>query len=427
MNRSAAARLRAVTIPLAIGVLLAGVLVALATPAQASTIVVDTFDDTWSPPDPDNCNGGAGPCTLRDAIEAANHETGHTTIELPEGTYTLDASAEYGALRVHEDLTIVGLGDGATIEQPADTRILTVWSAALTIDNLTLTGGDVSGAEYPENVGGAILLASVSPNGTPSPPSLEVVNSTFAGNTAASGGAIGAVEGRLDLGAVTISGSTFTGNSAVAGSAVYLNANDADGIDIVNSTFSGNTATSREIPWAAIYAGTFNADLVITNSTIADNAGGGVFTDEVTEVTVRNTILAGNTGSDGATPANCTGFGIVTSQGHNVVDDDTCGFAEDGDQAETDPQLEPLGDNGGPTATHAIGEGSPAYEGGDTDLCPATDQRGEARKLPETCDVGAFEFVPVVEEPEDEPEEEPEEIDEAEPAEPVEDEPDYTG
>ncbi len=52
-----------------------------------------------------------------------------------------------------------------------------------------------------------------------------------------------------------------------------------------------------------------------------------------------------------------------------------------------DPLLEPLGDNGGPTPTMALGAGSPAL--GAATGCPSTDQRGESRTDP--CASGAYE------------------------------------
>jgi hypothetical protein len=52
-----------------------------------------------------------------------------------------------------------------------------------------------------------------------------------------------------------------------------------------------------------------------------------------------------------------------------------------------DPLLGPLMDNGGPTKTMAPGAGSPAIGKGTS--CPATDQRGNARKEP--CTLGAYE------------------------------------
>jgi predicted outer membrane repeat protein len=62
-----------------------------------------------------------------------------------------------------------------------------------------------------------------------------VTNSTFTGNSAASGGAVACPS---TGGNVTITGSTFTGNSAVDGGAVA-----APNVTIGTSTFTGNTAT----------------------------------------------------------------------------------------------------------------------------------------------------------------------------------------
>jgi hypothetical protein len=55
-----------------------------------------------------------------------------------------------------------------------------------------------------------------------------------------------------------------------------------------------------------------------------------------------------------------------------------------------DPLLGDLADNGGPTETMALPEGSPALDAGHG--CPETDQRGEPR--PDPCDLGAYEREP---------------------------------
>jgi hypothetical protein len=62
-----------------------------------------------------------------------------------------------------------------------------------------------------------------------------------------------------------------------------------------------------------------------------------------------------------------------------------------GDQPSTDPLVGPLADNGGPTLTHALLEGSPAIDAGDDSVCPAVDQRGIARPQGAACDVGSYE------------------------------------
>ena len=98
-------------------------------------------------------------------------------------------------------------------------------------------------------------------------------------------------------------------------------------------------------------------------------------------MTVRNSIIAGNTGSQ------CSG---ITSLGHNVFSDDSCGHSGPGDMPSTDPMLGPLANNGGPTPTHALLAGSPAIDAGDSTGCPTSDQRGYSRSG--VCDMGAFEF-----------------------------------
>jgi parallel beta-helix repeat protein len=93
----------------------------------------------------------------------------------------------------------------------------------------------------------------------------------------------------------------------------------------------------------------------------------------------------------------------VTSGGFNVVDvvdDFSCNFNAMGDHVRTslgglDPLLEPLGENGGPTQTHALrpstlGRGNPAINGAAN--CAATDQRRLPRPALAGCDVGAYEF-----------------------------------
>jgi hypothetical protein len=59
-----------------------------------------------------------------------------------------------------------------------------------------------------------------------------------------------------------------------------------------------------------------------------------------------------------------------------------------------DPELQPLADNGGPTATHAILTGTPAVDTGSNPGDLAYDQRGcpNARVAGAAADIGAFEL-----------------------------------
>jgi hypothetical protein len=118
-------------------------------------------------------------------------------------------------------------------------------------------------------------------------------------------------------------------------------------------------------------------------------------------VILRNTVVAGNSDTADENYPDCTGS--ITSQGHNIIGNNTgCSFTPTtGDKVGTaaapiDANLGLLADNGGPTLTHALFPGSPAIDAGDPALpgsggtaCAATDQRG----APRNCDIGAYELV----------------------------------
>ena len=133
----------------------------------------------------------------------------------------------------------------------------------------------------------------------------------------------------------------------------------------------------------------------ITNSTIAQNAGGGLYLDTPRSFTIKNTILAGNL-VDALGKANYVQgtHGPITSLGHNLSSDASAAtvFAAAGDLNNVDAKLGPLADNGGPTFTRALLAGSPAINAGDPAGAPATDQRGFPRVQGATIDIGAYEF-----------------------------------
>jgi hypothetical protein len=93
-------------------------------------------------------------------------------------------------------------------------------------------------------------------------------------------------------------------------------------------------------------------------------------------------------------------FGAVSSQGHNLIGDGTggSGFADTdfvGTSSDPiDPQLEPLGDYGGPTQTMRPLPTSPAVDSGDNTSAPDTDQRGFDRIVNGIIDIGAVELQP---------------------------------
>ncbi|HLE27038.1 MAG TPA: choice-of-anchor Q domain-containing protein, partial [Anaerolineales bacterium] len=140
--------------------------------------------------------------------------------------------------------------------------------------------------------------------------------------------------------------------------------------------------------------------------------GGGIRRASGT-VTVKNTLMAGNTdASSGTKHPDCSG--TFTTQGYNLIGINTgcSGFTNgvNGDQVGTsgsplNPQLGPLSNNGGATLTHAlltpspaIDKGNPATPGSGGNACAATDQRGYARPVDgdnngsALCDTGGYEL-----------------------------------
>lgn len=171
-------------------------------------------------------------------------------------------------------------------------------------------------------------------------------------------------------------------------------------LDVVNSTLSGNQ-TGAGGDGGGVYVTDFPdpALFSLDSSTIAANVatdgdGGGIYSgaDGASEVTYRNTIVAGN---QAAGPDDCAfPFGMLTSNGHNLVGAST-GCPTD-DDVTVDPMtvftvvLEELADNGGSTATHDLQPDSPARDAGS---CAGltTDQRGFPRPAGPDCDIGAVE------------------------------------
>jgi hypothetical protein len=221
--------------------------------------------------------------------------------------------------------------------------------------------------------------------------SFFIIESVVSGNLASGNGGGLAVMNDVP-GTVTIANSTISGNQAVEGGGIY---SDSPGlVRFENSTISSNTATSG--------AGVAKADdgaVSFINSTVASNSatgtGGGI---KVTggSIILNHTIVADNN-SVGSGP-NISGGG-VTSQGNNLIENSTGTSITPvaGDQFGTagspiDAVLGPLQWNGGPTRTHNLNSGSPAINGGVTNVPFQLDQRLLERLVADAVrDIGAVE------------------------------------
>jgi hypothetical protein len=121
----------------------------------------------------------------------------------------------------------------------------------------------------------------------------------------------------------------------------------------------------------------------MAGNTHTSESGGAVTAFGVDHFVLQNTIIQDDNQS-------CAASGFL-SLGGNIDSDDTCNLIEPSDKPGSNPLLGPLADNGGPTQTHALLEGSPAIDAGENAGCPAEDQRGVARPLGNGCDMGAYE------------------------------------
>jgi predicted outer membrane repeat protein len=277
--------------------------------------------------------------------------------------------------------------------------------------NLTAFPGGFTGCGFSQNnAGGDGGGAYIGESNT----TWSATECLFSDNTATlNGGGIRA----LSKGA--LHGCTLSGNeSGQDGGGASLTSSSSWAFDLWSLTISGNRAAhhgggiylSQATPVYSLWYATVTAN---TADADGDGAGegGGIFS-ATAGTQVKGSIIAHNfVGTSGLGTADCAPLtspasywfdysvvgvatGCLNAVGYCPPSQDNC-FGTSA--APVDPLLEPLGEYGGLTPTHALRHGSPAIDR--VIPCALTDQRGLPRQFDgdgdgiPVCDSGATEFI----------------------------------
>jgi hypothetical protein len=188
-----------------------------------------------------------------------------------------------------------------------------------------------------------------------------------------------------------LANSTFSGNTTGAHAARLFLGGGTDAT-VTACTFAGNTTPDNA---GALWAGNGRVD--VHHCTFADNTADyapAIFKGADGEVTLTGVVLTGNGTANEFSALACHetfGDGGGNIQWPDIKNNGSADTPCAESVRFADPLVEPLADHGGPTATMALLEGSPAI-GQVTAGCPSYDQRGEPRGEP--CASGAYEPQP---------------------------------
>ncbi len=354
----------------------------------------------------------SGSCSLRSAIQTANTNTNtggcsrngslepdtiniragaYQTESLPAPPYDDEDANVRGDLDISSEIIIQGISpQRSNVAAPDLDRLFDVQpTGSLTLRDMTIHGGSVSGSSAPD--GGAIRKAAGS--------TLTLERVYVRGGTAARGGAVfGAMNatGALTLRDVTIIeafASSVGGGLAVSGTgstpALTL---------LTNVTLSGNTA-----PGGSALNVSFTP-LRMLGSTVAfnrstENFGAMIYngSSPAKPVEIVNSVLTENTQGNGAkADLGCSSGIQLLLRSHSLISAiSTCTFATNttNPAANANARLLPLFDYGGGIPVHALADASAAANAGFFGSlgCAGTDARGATRFNP--CDIGAYEQV----------------------------------
>ncbi len=299
--------------------------------APANAVQVTTFDQEVYPFQQN------GSCSLGEAIWAVETQkdtqdcqvpAGSTTIDLPTGIYTLtqpDASSPPlpgaagrfgfdpgGFPVIYTSVTI--LGNASTIQRTGSQQFglfQVTGRGNLTLDDLTLSGGDNSNVDLSE--GGALdmLIGQATFN-----------HVTVTGNRSYDGGALA----NGPMATLTLNDSVVTGNTASDdGGGVY----NSGTLVLKNSIVSSNIAQGQSLGGGGIYNDSGTVSL--NQSQLVGNLafeGGGIYSDSGTVNITNQSVVSGNIanevsdvphGGGGINSLGADGNALVTIQDSFVI------------------------------------------------------------------------------------------------------------
>lgn len=223
-----------------------------------------------------------------------------------------------------------------------------------------------------------------------------LTNVSFIGNTANRGGGLANVYSSPTLFNVTFFDNRAINASSLSGLGGGM-ANYNSSPELTNVTFSANTSSGHGGGIYNDYSASTLINVTFFGNT-ATGSGGGIYdwSPDINPTKIINTILWGNTADADDSDQIFVSGSIPPIVSYSVIQGGCPTGATCEDIITGDPTLGPLADNGGFTQTHALLPGSSAIDAGDPDICPETDQRGTARPIGKGCDIGSYEFAPMI-------------------------------
>lgn len=309
------------------------------------------------------------------------------TLNILNNSITGNNSAEGsgGALYANtsSDGTLIISGNTIGGTNTAGTRGGGIYANTASNATMTISNNTISGANTASSIDGGGIYANTGSDST----STFSGNTIFGNNNASTTGGGAHINGGSGS-TITVDNNTISGtNSAPSGGGIRVNAPFEGILYFVNNTVTGNSASNNGGGVYIPSSGTAN----VYNNIIRDNTvtGPGIAGDDIYldtspgfQTNLFNNILG---------PAS----DFITANSEDLVITDITLYSQ-GNNSTADPMLGPLQNNGGPTFTRALPEGSAAINAGDNTIVAllgiSTDQRGYPRIVNAVVDIGAYEF-----------------------------------